>query len=252
MSYRAVKVFGERNVGTNALARLIADNSRSHLLPSTEYMIDENASRQAWSVKEPRERERLLDEIFADVPPTSAWKHRATTFEDPAAFEGTLVLFVVKHPASWLTSLFKNPYHALRPIPASIEDFFDYEWETGSREGLNGNTYHPLNLYEAKIRSYLRFSGILQSNGLPFAFIRQEDLLLDQKKVFELLAPQLLEPAGRFRMRHRSAKNGFMPLFFVSRFYSMKKWKESLSGLEEILNAGFDWSLVADFDYRPI
>lgn len=171
---------------------------------------------------------------------------------EPAAFEQTLVLFCLRHPASWFVSLFRNPYHALAELPEKITDFVQFQWETPQREKLGGATFRPLELYNTKLHSYLEFAKRLDSQGMKFAFIRQEDLLLNPKKVFRSLAPQLLHSRKRFRRRLRSAKNGWMPLFIVKRYYARERWRENLRGLEDAVNEQVDWSVASQFAYEPL
>jgi hypothetical protein len=252
MPIEMVKIFGERNSGTNALAQVIANNSKSRLLPSTEFDIDAEASRRAWAQTDPCQREQLLDRIYDAVPNPHMWKHTATNFSDTAGFGSTLVLFCVKHPASWLTSLFRNPYCIPTERPSNIADFLEYEWETPARERLSRGVFRPLELYNAKIRAHLDFARHLGSEGIASMFVRQEDLLLNQKEVFRSLATHLAEPRSRFRARRRSTKKGWMPVFFVRRYYQRERWRESLRGLESKVNAQVDWSTLKQFAYEPL
>src|SRR5436190_19953167 len=91
----AVKIFGERNTGTNALSQFIAQNSESLLIPGTFFQlpkVDPSVLKQ----KGRGETERLIDLAFSHQPPTFQWKHCATNFtnEDLAQFSNctTLVL----------------------------------------------------------------------------------------------------------------------------------------------------------------
>lgn len=252
MAFHTVKIFGERNTATNALGRIVTDNSASEILPSTEYDIDPDASRRAWAEENRKNRERALDDIYSGVPDTSAWKHAATNFDDVSSFEGTLVLFCLKNPASWLTSLFRNPYHALVDLPDRIADFVDVEWPTPARERLGEATFRPLELYNAKIRCYLEMADRLDSAHVPYLFIRQEDLLLNPSQAIRPLAPLLDRPRRRFRTRSRSAKNGWMPIFFTRRYYARERWRQQLDGLEPVINAEVDWSAIQPFGYEPL
>src|SRR5689334_19643971 len=69
-----VKIFGERNTGTNALSQFIAQNSESLLLPSTFFQLP-NADPAILIQKGRDEAERLIDLAFARQPPTFQWKH---------------------------------------------------------------------------------------------------------------------------------------------------------------------------------
>ena len=252
MNAEAVKIFGERNCGTNALKNLIEDNSGSSILPTTEFDIDADAASRAWAIENRREFERALDAIYADVPVLSSWKHCAANFLDPSAFSGSLVLFCVRHPASWLVSLYRNPYHILTEKPATLAEFIDYQWETGARERLGGRTFRPLELYHEKLASYVGFATRLREGGIASRFVRQEDLLLRPKQIFRSLAPQLSDPRKRVRLRLTSTKRSWMPVVFVRRYYAREAWREELRGLESRVNADVDWGLAGEFGYSPV
>lgn len=252
MTNALVKIFGERNTATNALARVVTSNSRSRLLPSTENDLDRTASKNAWSGQRPADVEAALDRIYDGVADTMAWKHAATNFDDVSPFQGVLVLFCMKHPGSWLASLYRNPYHLLGDLPPNLDEFIDFQWRTVKRERLGEATMRPLELYNSKLDSYLNFARQLSSVGATSAFIRQEDLLLDPDRVFRTLGPLLASPRQRFRMRQRSAKNGWLPLFVTKHYYAKQRWKDSIEGLEQEINRQVDWDLFGQLGYEPL
>ena len=180
-----VKIFGERNTGTNVLSQLIEKNSQSKCLPSTEPEIDEQAflnAHRPWILGR-RMREWRFDRIFDGQDAVHSWKHCATNFEDVGIFRGVLVLITVRHPASWLSSLFQNPYQCLGRIPATFSEFIDFSWETNQRERLGRRSFKPIELYEAKIDSYLAFTERLSKADVAFRFVRFEDLVIAHRAV---------------------------------------------------------------------
>lgn len=246
-----IKLFGERNTATNAVKALMAGVSGARWLPATAAEIDAEAF-DTISNDDPRRRERAIDAIFAAACDRSAWKHCATVFDDPALFEDCLVLFTVRHPASWLTGLFSNPYHALSPVPATLAEFLRMDWQTVARERLASRTFAPLDLYNAKLNSYDLFCAKLNSAGIPFRFIRFEDVVLAQEQVFDTLAADLGQRRAIYTPLHRSTKDPARDLDDYRQYYGQERWREMLSGSEEAINAQIDWGPLARFDYRPL
>ena len=248
MPMRLVKIFGERNTGTNVLDILIQRNSRSCVLPSTEYHIDRAAATQAWSLP-PVEREEAIDAVYDDVSDLLAWKHCATDFADARAFKGALVLFTVRHPISWLVALFKRPYHLLGSLPPTLAEFLDSDWRTARRERLGCTALRPIALYNSKIASYLAFAGRLAEAGVPHHFVRQEDLALSQYRTFRAIRPDLVKPQGLFLPVVRSSKTGGKSLLAYKRYYAAQSWKTEIAGIEDAVTEQVDWAQLARFGY---
>jgi hypothetical protein len=245
-----VKLFGERNTATNALKALVGGVPGAHCLPGTAAEIDAEAF--ARIPQGSREREKAIDAIFAEAGPRSAWKHCATSFRRAEAFDDCLVLFTVRHPASWLTGLFANPYHSLSPMPASIADFLRLDWEAVERERLDCKSFKPLELYDTKLRSYLNYSDALGRAGIPFRFIRFEDVILAQETVFRSIATDLGQPDAPYRPLLQSTKAAGWDLARYQDYYGNERWRTELEGSEHIINAGVDWDLVRPFGYSPL
>lgn len=250
MPMRLVKIFGERNTGTNVLDILIQRNSRSCLLPSTEYHIDREAATQAWSLAT-EDREEKIDAVYDGVSDLLAWKHCATDFPDAKAFKGALVLFTVRHPVSWLVALFRRPYHLLGSNPPTLAEFLDFQWRTARRERLSCTALRPIDLYNRKIASYLAFSASLAQAGVPHRFVRQEDLALSQYRTFKAITPDLLKPRGLFLPVVRSSKTGGKSLLAHKKYYAAQSWKKEIAGIEEAVNEQVDWGPLARFGYAP-
>jgi hypothetical protein len=250
MPMRLVKIFGERNTGTNVLDILIQRNSRSCVLPATEYHIDRAAATQAWNLP-PMEREEAIDPVYDGVSELLAWKHCATDFADARAFKGALVLFTVRHPISWFVALFRRPYHLLGPHPSMLAEFLEFEWRTVRRERLGCAALHPIQLYNRKIASYLAFSERLAEAAVPHRFVRQEDLALSQFRTFKAIRPDLLKPRILFLPVVRSSKIGGKSLLAYRRYYAAQSWKVEIAGIEDVVNEQVDWKPLARFGYTP-
>lgn len=251
---KLVKQFGERNTATNAVRSLVSTIPNIQLLPSTAPEIDPVAYQRlrahCWNC--PKDREAGIDAIFAVAGERCAWKHCATVFADASSFADCLVLFSVRHPASWLVGLFDNPYHALSPVPSTMREFVQSEWKTVGRERLGSRSFRPLELLNAKLRSYRDFAAALAEAGIAFRFIRFEDVVLQQETIFRAIAADLGEPDARFEPLQQSTKDPARSLADYQRHYGQEAWRAALAGVEDCVNRQVDWSLVSDFGYAPI
>jgi hypothetical protein len=250
-----VKIFGERNSGTHALATIVRSNSQSLYLPSVEREFHPLLARIVNDRRSPIPaalRERLNDWMFRDPSPLNAWKHCATNFPNASAFEGVLVLFTVRHPASWLLSLFKHPYHQLTPKAPDLRSFAAAPWKTVGRERLDRGSFLPLELYRLKLRAQLELADRLSVRAIAYRFVRHEDLVLRQAGVFSSIREELLNPAADFVESGPQAKPGARPLEHYRTYYGGELWRQELTGLERMINDQVDWDSLRRFDYLPL
>lgn len=251
---KQVKIFGERNTGTHALAAIVERNSASRCLPGVEARLSPVISNIINHRFFPKGRlqEAIDDWIFAGQSPLNSWKHRATNFDDIEVFRDVFTLFTVRHPASWLVGLFNRPYHRLGPAAPDLETFIDAPWQTLGREGLDRAVFRPLELYQAKLQSYRAFAAKLEACRMPFEFVRFEDLILSQADVFGRVAPHLSNPTASFDELHVSTKDVGKSLDDYRRYYGQESWRSSLHGLEQRINAQISWGSLAQFGYERL
>jgi hypothetical protein len=249
-----VKIFGERNTGTNALARIIGENSTATCLPGTSGELNRVIGRIGNTQWLPArgQREQLLDSVFKDRKPLCAWKHCATNFADAAPFEGVLVLFTVRHPASWLLSLFKHPYARLGPRLRSLSEFLDSPWRTVGRERLGGATFRPLELLQTKLESYSSLAAKLTERGIPHRIVHFEDLILRQPQVFSSLAPEIEGARSDFEELKGSTKDPSKTIDDYREYYGKEKWRDELTGLESSVNERVNWVQLGRFGYQKL
>ena len=254
MPANRVKIFGERNTGTNALSRIIEANSAARCLPATSGELNPLLGRignTSW-LPGKRMRERLLDSIFEGRSPLCAWKHCATNFPDAAAFEGVLVLFTIRHPASWLVSLFKRPYQRLERQPSTLAEFLNSKWETTGRERLGHASFRPLELLQVKLDSYSAVVDKLTQRAIGHRFVRFEDIVLNQAALYSSIAPELEKASADFRELETSTKDNSKTLEDYRDYYGNERWREALTGLEASIDAQIDWTKFERFGYQPL
>lgn len=238
-----VKIFGERNTGTNALKRLIETNSETRCCPA---VVTELA--RPWRLlfrlsRRFRWHENAIDLAFRWQPPENVWKHSA-----PKAVPRWPVVVIVRDPASWLLALKRNPYNTVSEIPDGFADFLRMEWRTVGRDGIPERTLTPPELWNAKARSYFKFAGLTDCLVIHF-----EDFVADQVAVFERLRPVLDAPAYSVKHIHQSTKDGSKTLADYQDYYGNERWRNEIDGeCLSIIDRQIDWSVASQLGYhRP-
>lgn len=257
-----IKIFGERNTSTNALKKLVESNSGSRVLPSVVRENDPSFMARTWGWRKASHYapaalrpffetrfQRRIDAVFDGVAPTHAWKHTATYFDDISAFDGVPVVFNLRHPASWLLSLYKNPYENLARRPASFADFLDYDWQTAGRENLGGKSFKPAALYAEKLASYHSLIRQLEARGLPYQVVKFEDIILDQAGVFDRLRPLLQDPAAKVQLIEKSTKSSAKDLGYYQDYYGKESWRAEIADELAVIRAQIPAELCTAFGY---
>jgi hypothetical protein len=257
-----IKLFGERNTGTHALKELIETNSSSRCAPSTAREVQKDVSRQLSRLKRlerlgifrqkvQKKKENIIDRVFEDVEAIHCWKHCATLFNSVQSLEGVGVVFLVRHPASWMLSLYKNPYHILPPPGGTLKDFVSHQWQPVGRERLGSRSFNPLELYHRKLASYSTLQEQLGAAGIPYKCINFEELVTDQTAVFLKIRGLLRDPGKILSPVLRSTKASDKTLEDYANYYKHEKWRSELGEAAQPINDQIDWELVGKFGYSP-
>lgn len=258
-----VKIFGERHTSTNAIKAIIEENSESRCVASTRKEIDPQFDRRLYVYLKLRKlgppiRELMLarirakvDRLFADSGTIHAWKHCATYFDAVDDFSELFIVFTVRHPASWLVSLFRKP-QVTGHKPRSISEFIDFDWKTFGREHLEKRSYTPLELLQEKVKSYRAFQDKLDAHDIPHAILKFEDIVLHQSEVFRSIADHLRNPRDDFQPLVRSTKDANKSLNDYIAYYGDERWRDEIVGLEDRINDIVDWDLFRPFGYSAV
>ena len=190
-----IKIFGERNTGTNWLEKIILANYDIPLIHHQGIIDREITQEQKLFLKQYSQelrvvlRERLIDNIFASQKARRlfGWKHSAVNYSHLSKinlFEQTGFIFLVKDPYSFLKSLHVRPYHSLVDVPKNLDDFVLTPWMTVNRDyTLEPLLKSPLELWNLKTFSYLSFMKKYEN----CLILRYEDLLQDYDLIFRLI-----------------------------------------------------------------
>ncbi|WP_299591978.1 hypothetical protein [uncultured Tateyamaria sp.] len=191
-----VKIYGERNTGTNLLRGVIKSNYDARVLNSANDL--NSAKSQIYDAlgKFKRKTKNTVVDISDSIILQNGlgWEHGAPAFDiiSQSPYVGnTLFLCIYKDPYFWLKSYFKggnNPVKLFdsnndfgeflsRPMGVSVRDRVVAPFDTG-----------PLEIYQMKMRSYLRLRSIY---GDDVMFVSYEDLLRNEEKFLDLLSARL-------------------------------------------------------------
>jgi hypothetical protein len=180
--FRKVKVFGERNSGTNYLERLLKANFDVELLPGTRPMSHTEIAVRLNNVpKHDRAvlREAIIDDDIQRIRYTGlGWKHGApdlaTLRQSEEHVRKVLFVTIFRHPYTWLRSLHRRPYHSLLS-KVDFSSFIRSPWVSVRRDNIDRACLdNPVQLWNAKSAALLRLGNETQ---LTTVLICYEDLL---------------------------------------------------------------------------
>lgn len=251
-----IKIFGERNTSTRALVRLIKGNSKSTLAPLIAAQLEPGYRERIIAAREngtpPKERERMIDQMYEGRTPIESWKHAMTDFDDVSTFRGSHVIFCVRHPASWALGLYRRPYHIHGNKAASLREFLDKRWKTVARERCGGAETTAIETYNLKIASYIMLQAKLANVGATYSFVRHEDFAVDQEREFVKIAPYLQEVAPTFQPLSASTKDPAKTLEYYRDYYGKERWRAEIDeDSNDLINERVNWAAIRDFGYFP-
>lgn len=261
----ALKLYGERNTGTRALAEAIAANvSVPMLRPSArgriaalDAAVAERAGPLARALPHLRQRvrEAVVDEASRPFVATGfGWKHAAPPVDvilADARAATTLFVVVTKHPLFFLKSLHRRPHHdvLLRWPKPPLSRFIRQPWQPVERDLIGpGRLVSPADLWTAKARAY---RALL--DGAPHALhVRYEDFVADYGGTLDSV-PDALGVARRAWTRPDLSTKGD-PLGFedyAGRYRLEDAARGFAPGDLAFLAARLPADLVRSFGYAP-
>ena len=226
-----VKVYGERNTGTQMMRQILAGNCVGDLWPGTVAELGAMDRVTAAARDDRPEADRLLireaviDDIFADAfERTLGWKHGIPDMDRlTAAATGTHFVVTVKNPYAWVVSMARRPHHnVLTGNRHSIEAFLDSPWITCGRDNAPRHLASVIDLWTLKYRAWLALEA-----RWPVTVVRYEDLLL-QDTTLAFLANRLDPGAQRPWQLPTEVPNNPNDLAFYRDYYSRERWREAL------------------------
>jgi hypothetical protein len=259
MKVRRLKIFGERNTGTNALAQLIKKNIGEILCPGVarEVVADWPARlRSIAGFDEPYRlflQHAMIDDIFSAMPAECAFKHTAPEFSPRFIEQEVGIIFLVKNPYSWLVSMFRRPHGMLLPKVDDFSLFLRRPWLTLTRDNLPRVLASPVEMWNRKVAAYCRFATAAAQQGLPFCILKFEDFVHDQLAALRTIRTVFGFPDELAVPIVSSTKEPGLDMHYYRMYYSTEAWRSSFSSADlAFCLAAIDWLLAATFAYSKI
>ncbi len=243
---KRLKIYGERNTGTNYISKLIALNLEveqlSGVVPDFLLRLCKYLPGDEW----------LRDLYFLlSFGSNLGWKHAKVkpAEEIDALITGcSEICFITltKNPYSWLLSLHHRHYHQKYLAEPNFETFLLTPWKTSSRENCKTMLKSPIELWNLKNASYLQLPPHRSLN------LKTESILLSPESVIEKIASTFAveRTSTTFINYEQSTKDNKKDFSYYQNYYLRELWREKLS--EEsisIINQNLDSELMDHYGY---
>jgi hypothetical protein len=239
-----LKIYGERNCGTNYLRQLVLRNLDVTLLPGTA---------PRWLRRRLRGNESLIDLYFRLTRHKNlGWKHAVAPSlselkQASVPVERVGFITLSKNPYSWLISLFRHPYHYQAAV-SSFERFLRTPWETVGRENHPTTFANPVAMWNVKNASYLRLQKSVRCMHL-----RYEDLLRAPEQTLAAIAQAyaLHRRTSTFVNLQKSTKGETDKSYsHYQDYYLNERWRDALCD-EDIawINDNLDGDVMSALRY---
>ena len=244
---KLIKIYGERNSGTNYIDRLIRKNLEVH--PLTSIAPAPIQVLQRILPGNQLVRDKYFQLTYAR---NLGWKH--TRVRTPAELrqydivrKGICFVTVTKNPYAWLLSLHRKPYHNYYGRKPDFVAFLRAPWRTVGRDNCEKVLRDPVALWNVKNKSYLRLQGFQNLH------VTTESVLADPNAFIDTVSESFSIPKSReyFSNLHESTKEKSKNFDYYRDYYLNEKWKNELSD-EAIstINSRLDKTLVDYFGYE--
>jgi hypothetical protein len=258
MNIRQLKIFGERNTGTNAVALLIEQNIGKIICPSMRDFVKDWPAREALT-KEFEEPYRhfihhaLVDDIFSQAPTEYKQKHTAPEYSQSFAKNGIGVVFLIKNPYSWVLSMYNRPYGLLLPKPDNFSRFLRNPWLGLRRDNVPSVLSCLLDLWNRKLAAYCCFAEFAKRDCLPLLFLKFEEFVADQLEALSKIRSVFGFPGDSAVVITASTKDPGLDWNYYREYYCGEAWRAAFSAEDlEFCATAINWDLAARFGYEKI
>ena len=243
---RKIKVYGERNTGTNYLNKLLEINFHGQILEGTVPKTLDKLLRRS------NKSEHLRDLYFHYSKINLGWKHREIDSNllkmIDQSQERIVFITLSKNPYSWLLSMYNRPYHNLFGVNLTFDEFLRKEWPSLGRESRRTSYKNPIDLWNKKNASYYQLVGHEKAR-----ILRYEDLLLQPLTELQgILDSTKLEVTENFPLNfEKSTKDSDKNSEYYLEYYGREIWKKNLTASNiKIINEFLDMELMAKLNYK--
>lgn len=258
MTLSKVKIFGERNTGTNFTEQFVKAN-----FPALEVLHHPTTPDPQITVAFPAPfanvvQERLIDDMRArEFDQHFGWKHARTDaaqLRSVPLFQDTGFIFLVRNPFAWLTSTLRRPYSLfsaalMHGAEGDMDAFLSSPILTNLRDNLDDVVIpSPMRLWSLKTRAHRDCAVALGDRAI---FMRYEDLITDVPGAARAIARWGFPMPTDLRVAARSTKgDGLSFQDYQARVRDYRPEKEFTSDQIQRILAGLDRALCAELGYE--
>jgi hypothetical protein len=258
---KIIKIYGERNTGTNYLQQLIKLNFNVALLkgvaPQCIFYPGLAVDLMLPTLFKNYPLYDRIEDMYFKLKSSKnlGWKHTLVSsniMEKIKAHKNDVFFITLtKNPYSWLLSLYNKPYsYASNENLPHFEQFLIEPWKTLERENHPKSFENPIVMWNQKNKSYMQ----LKSNFHTIN-IRYEDMLSDPKLIIDCISEQLniTKKHGSFKNLKKSTKEDKKNFNYYQNYYLKEIWKEKLNNKSIVtINKYLDEDVMNYFGYRKI
>ncbi len=244
---KKLKIYGERNTGTNYFIKLVD----AHLsIP----LYDGNSPTKKIAGYTVPTGSNVFQNTYFGLTwnKNLGWKHSLVKVDKLARhrdIDDTYFCTLSKNPYSFLLSLHKRPYHYKGDRSKPFEEFLKEPWEVQSRDNANQKFYkNPIELWNKKTESYIHLKNTFQDRVIN---LKYEDLIADPEKILADIGQQYqIDHKQPFANLTASTKRSEKTYYDYKDYYLKEKWRKKLSR-EAIgwINSQLDTEVMNYFGY---
>ena len=243
-----LKIYGERNTGTNWVRRLVELNLAVEIVPG----VAPTWIRYITNKYNSRIRDNVIDYYFQySINRNLGWKHcnvdnpllrKIFAKKDSKYYT---IISLTKNPYSWLLSLYDESYHVNFDNHAhGFLQFLQFSWKPVNRELLAKTLTNAISTWNLKNGAYIKNDKIVKFRYEDL--VRSPDLLVDKLEC-------LPRKSSEFINMEKCAKRTNKSFEDYSEYYLSEKWKKRLTRESiEFINKRLDPDVMTYFSYNFI
>jgi hypothetical protein len=245
---KIVKIYGERNTGTNYLVEMFKLNFEIKVLKGA---VDPKINRFINFSPNPEMLRDLYFELANKY--VLGWKHSEIKIDDfytenESFLQKVRFIVLIKNPYSWLLSLYRRPYHYFGNKNASFENFLESPWRTMKRDNSRISEYrNPIDMWNRKNKSYIDLKSCFN-----VIIIKYEEMIKDHIKTLRYIekALKLTKKNDSLSNFNKSTKDSNKDFDFYKDYYGNERWKQKLTNENiKTINSYLNKDLIKYFDY---
>ncbi|MFW5847919.1 MAG: hypothetical protein ACOCVF_03285 [bacterium] len=246
-----IKLYGERNTGTNYIEQLIKINCMDNTLITG--VVPRSLSIPVLKMDKIKVLRRYSEQIrdlyfkmyFCN---NYGWKHSIVNAEkiiNCNNFCNTFFLCILKNPYSWILSIYNKPYHIQSNKSIYFNEFITKPWKTVERENAPKYFNNIIHMWNEKAKSYYHLKKLIRNVKI----VKYEDVLFDYNILIYLLKSLNIN-VGNNNI-HTSTKDINKDFKFYYDYYINEKWKTKYQNIElEVINTYLDIELMKKIGYE--